>query len=85
MSDNSTDQRKIEVAELTHVMSSASGRNTMHRMLKYTGVDDDTFNPDTHEHARNSGRREVGLWLRDELKEACIDNYFIMLKENKDG
>ena len=78
-------EREIEVAEITQVMSSQSGRNVMHRLLRTTGVDEDMFNPDTHEHARNAGRRGVGLELRDELKEACIDHYFKMLKENEDG
>jgi hypothetical protein len=83
MSDNVTDQRKTEIAEITQVMSSKSGRNTMYRMLQFTGVDENMFNPDTHEHARNAGRREVGLWLRDELKGSCFSEYLIMLKENE--
>ena len=80
-----SDERDIEIAEITHVMSTESGRNLMHRILNQTGVDENTFNSDTHEHARNAGRREVGLWLRDELKMVCIDNYLRMLKEKNDG
>ena len=83
MNDNLTDGRKTEIAELTHVMSSASGRSVMFRFLQSTGVDESTFNEDTHRHAWNAGRREVGLELRGELKEVCIDYYFIMLKENE--
>ena len=85
MSDNETEQRNIEIAELTQVMKTTSGRNTMNRLLQFSGVDNNTFNKDTHEHARSAGRREVGIWLRDELKMACRDNYFLMLKENEDG
>lgn len=75
-------KRAIEIAELTQVMSSDSGRNVMFRVLHSTGVDNDTFSSDTHEHARNAGRREVGLQLRDEIKAAGLDNYFRMIKEN---
>lgn len=80
-----SDQRKIEIAEVDQVMKLESGRNTMYRLLQMTGVDENMFNPDTHEHARNAGRREVGLWLREELKMAGLDNYFRMLKENDDN
>lgn len=79
----SDDQRKIEIAETTQVMSTESGRNFVWRILKSTGVDDDTFDTDTHNHARNAGRRGVGLQLRDELKAACFDNYLRMMKENE--
>jgi hypothetical protein len=85
MSDNQTDARKIEVVEVHALMSNESGRHTMYRVLEFSGIDHDTFNKDSHEHARNAGRREVGLWLRDELKDACFDKYLMMLKENIDG
>ena len=77
--------RAIEIAEIAQVMSSDSGRNVMFRVLHSTGVDNDTFSSDTHEHARNAGRREVGLQLRDELKAAGLDNYFRMIKDNDDN
>ena len=78
----SDDQRKIEIAEMTQVMSTESGRNVINRILISTGVDDDTFNSDTHNHARNAGRRSVGLQLREELKACCFDKYLMMMKEN---
>ena len=85
MSDNETDKRKAEIAELTHVMSQPSGRSVIYRFLESTGVDESTFSPDTHQHACNAGRREVGLELKDELMTVTLDNYFIMIKENNNG
>jgi len=79
------DPRKIEVAELDFVMSTASGRSVMFRILEYSGLDVDNFDSDTHIHAMRAGRRSVGLFLRDELKQACYDKYMLMMKENEDG
>jgi hypothetical protein len=77
--------RAIEIAELTQVMSSESGRNVMFRVLHSAGVDNDMFCLDTHEHALNAGGRRVGLYWREELKAAGLDNYFRMMKENDDN
>ena len=85
MSDNTTDQQNINELEVSQIMSSKSGRHTMHRILEMTGIDDNMFNEDSHLHAKNAGRRETGLWLRDELKKADFNNYLMMLKENNDG
>lgn len=82
MSDNQTSERKVEIAEVHNIMSNTSGRHTIYRILEFSGIDDDMFDPDSHKHAKNAGRREVGLWLRDELKTACFSEYLMMLKEN---
>ena len=78
-------KREIEIVEISQVMSTKSGRNVITRFLGMTGIDENTFNKDTHLHAQNAGRREVGLWLRDELKESCFSEYLLMLKESNDG
>lgn len=80
-----TDERDIEIAEILGIMRSTGGRKTMYRILQFTGVDIDTFSADTHEHAKNAGMREVGIWLRDELKSVDYDLYMMMMKENEDG
>jgi len=79
------DPRSIELADLNYVMSSQAGRNVLYRFLRYSGLDVDNFNKDTHIHAKNAGRREVGLFMRDELKYACYNKYMLMMKENEDG
>ena len=76
------DPRQITLDDMMSVIRNESGRRFIHRILTETGVDEDTFKKDTHEHARLAGRREIGIWLRDELKLADTDNYFLMMKEN---
>ena len=78
-------KREIEIVEISQVMSTKSGRNVITRLLEMTGIDENTFSENTHLHAQNAGRREMGLWLRDELKEACFSEYLLMLKESNDG
>lgn len=75
---------KVEVSDIVGIMSTQSGRNFIQRILDYTGIDESTWNADTHEHARNSARRDVGLWIRDELINACPDKYMMMIKEKLD-
>ena len=72
----SNKKREIEVIEISQVMSTKSGRNVINRLMERTGIDEDMFNKDTHLHAQNAGRREVGLWLKDELKKACFSEHF---------
>jgi hypothetical protein len=77
-------EQEIEIAEIAHTMSSESGRRFIKRILDFTEVDENIFNIDTHIHAKNAGKREVGLWLQRELKQAVPGIYNNMLKE-QDG
>ena len=62
-------------------MKSPNGRRIIRRILEFTEVDADTFDADPIKHARNAGKRAVGLWLRDELKLISPDQLLIMIKE----
>jgi hypothetical protein len=84
MSEGVDKERTIELMEYTNILSTTGGRNAMHRILKFTGLDDRTFDKDERLSALNDGKREAGLWLRDELKAASPDKYLIMLKEHID-
>ncbi len=78
--------RAVEIAEISAIMKTAGGRNTMARILQTAGVFDSTYvkdNPD--ETIRRSIRRDFGLWLERELKEAAPGEYFTLLKEMNDG
>lgn len=79
------DPRTLELSDVDFVMSHRAGRNFMARLLEYTGIDTSAFNADGREHARNEGRREAGIWVRNELKEAAPDKFMLMLKEQNDG
>jgi len=85
MMDDLTDERKQEIADISGVMNTNAGRNTIYRILQSTGLDVNGYSSDTHEHAKNAGRREVGLWLRDEIKTADFGNYLMMMRENEDA
>ena len=85
MSDDKLDKRDLDVIETSQVLITVPGRNTLYRLLQMTGIDGSTFNDDTHKHAYNAGRRDVGIEIREELKMADKDNYFRMIMENENG
>lgn len=77
----STEQRNIEMAEITAMMSTEGGRRFIGRILDSTGVFNSTFDLDTHKHAYNAGKRGVGLNLISELEQACPDKYLQLMDE----
>lgn len=78
--------REVEIAELTGIMQSKSGRNVIRRILDMTRVFSDTFSPDPLQHAYNAGLRKVGLKLITELEEATPGEYQTLLRErSEDG
>jgi len=78
----SDDLRKIELAEMASMVTTATGRKVMWRMLVSTGFFADTFDPDPYVSARNAGGRQVGVWLWNELNEAAPERVTEMMKEN---
>lgn len=87
MSEISKDHaRKVEIAEISVIMGMESGRNVLARILRTAGVFESTYvkdNPD--ETIRRSIRRDFGLWLERELKEAAPREYNTLLKEIHNG
>ena len=79
-----TEQRNIEIAEITVMMSTEGGRKFVSRILESTGVFVSSFDLDTHRHAYNAGKRQVGLSLIAELQQACPDKYLQLLEERND-
>jgi hypothetical protein len=77
--------REIEIQDLSSIMSLESGRNVIAKILNYTNIDDDIFDQDPVTHARNAGRREIGIWLRNEIIAAAPDQYLRMMKEKING
>jgi len=66
-------------------MSTEGGRGFVSRILDSTGVFNSTFDIDTHKHAYNAGKRQVGLTLVKELEQACPDKYLTLLDERHDN
>lgn len=75
----------IENDDLLGIMRTEHGRRVLNRILKYANVDDDIFDADTHIHAKNAGRREIAVWLRNEIIGVAPDEYLIMLQEHTNG
>lgn len=75
------DIRKIEIAEVTVIMSTKGGRNFINRLLDQCSVFSDSYDSDTHNHAKNAGRRQIGLWLLNEIQEASPGEYITLMKE----
>lgn len=83
MSYDKDDSRAIEIADISVIMSTRGGRKFMNRLMNQCGVFNDTFETDTHDHARNAGRRQIGLWLVREIQEASPGEYITLLKERE--
>lgn len=79
-----TDTRTIEIAEITAMMSTQGGRAFVSRILDKCRVFRSTFDPDTHKHAYNAGKRDVGLAIIEDLQQACPDKYLQLLDERND-
>ncbi len=79
MSDKS---RELELHTIKEIMKTSNGRDFIHRCLTNTLVNESVFHKDERQHILNSGKREHGLWLQRELKEACPEYYLMMIKEN---
>lgn len=77
--------RDIEIAEISAIMGTRSGRNVFCRMLEQAGVFDKAFNKDPYLHAYTSGRREMGLEWLNELRSAAPGETKMMLAEREDA
>jgi len=76
--------RELEKYCISQVMNTENGRAFMYRCLQDCGTFENIFNVDPVLHAHSAGKRSHGLWLISELKDAALDNYFKMLKENEE-
>lgn len=74
--------RENELYDLDQVMRSEAGKRVLSRLMRYTGLIETVFDEDARRHAFNEGKRDVGLWFHQEMKEANSDMaYIILLKE----
>lgn len=87
MTDDAEKSRKIEIAELWSIMQTEGGRNFIARILKTAGVFSSTYVPGKpDETMRRSIKRDFGLWIEREVKEAAPEFYITLIREiNKDA
>lgn len=86
MGESNNHARNVELADLSAIMRIDSGRKVLARILRTAGLNTTTFvqdNPD--ETIRRSIRRDLGVWLAKEIKEAEPDLYYTLLKEIDNG
>ena len=77
-----TDERNIEITEIMRILGTEEGRKFMMKILNISGLDRDTFDKDTHQHAFKAGKRSIGIRIRDELQDAAPELYLRMLTEH---
>lgn len=80
-----TKLRKLELGNLSAVMSTGQGRAVMYRLMSQAGVFRQSYAGATNETNFNEGRRSQGLFLMAEMIEASSDLYLQMMKENTNG
>ena len=85
MSNSTNRANEIEIQEISDIMSTEAGRKFVSRILDMTNYFGDTFDHDTIKHARNAGRRSVGIDLFAELQNAAPDKLMILLRERING
>lgn len=71
----------IAIVEIAGIMKLASGRNVMRRVLEVCGTYSSTFDPDSHRHAYNAGRRAAGLSIEAMLRDAAPGEFQALMRE----
>ena len=69
-------------ADLQWLMQDRRGRRIARWMLGVTQLHARVFVPDAMELSRREGRREVGIEIEDEIREASLEGWLSMLKES---
>lgn len=77
-----TEKLTEEELDLDAVLNTDAGRRVLYRILMYTDLDQDVFNKDPITHAKNAGKRNVGVWLRNVIVSQAPNRFITMLKES---
>lgn len=74
--------REREVADLRNLMSTPSGRRFMWRLLDKAGIFKSSMTGNSQTFFLE-GQRNIGLFLMAQVNEHCLDEYVLMLTENR--
>ncbi len=79
--------RQAEIADLKKLLDTEWGRRIVWRLLGEAGVYEISYNFDGPRDAVifKEGRRQLGLFLMDEIHIARPDAYMLMVEENKNA
>lgn len=75
--------RLKEKEELSKLLNSAGGRWFLWRLLQKCGLYSTTSHLDPHRMAIESGKRDVGLWVIEQVNEVDPAGYMKLVKEAK--
>lgn len=74
-------KRAAEVADFKWVASDARGQRVIRRILEQAGIYQLSFAAEnTHATAFNEGRRNVGLFINDEILDICPEMWTAIMK-----
>ena len=71
-----------EVADVRQLMSAASGRRFMWRLLEKSGLYKSSMTGNSQTFFLE-GQRNIGLFLMAQINDHCLDEYVLMLNENR--
>ena len=74
--------REREVNDLKSVMASPGGRRFMWRLLEKAGIFKSSMTGNSQTFFLE-GQRNIGLFLLAQVNEHCLDEYVLMLTENR--
>lgn len=77
--------RRQQMDDIRTVMSNASGRRLMWRLLERAGTFSSIFNSDTHLMSYKSGYQDFGHFLMAEIVAADENLLLKIMKDNKKG
>ena len=72
--DKDDDLRDSELSDLTNMMAREDSRRVLVRVLQVSGVIESSYDEDPSKMVLSEGRRDIGLWLLQELKEADAES-----------
>ena len=74
--------RDREVSDLRALMSTPAGRRFMWRLLEKTGLYKSSMTGNSQTFFLE-GQRNIGLFLLAQVNDHCLDEYVLMLSENR--
>lgn len=75
-------ERENQLQDLAMLLQAPAGRRVVWRILSQCGIYSDGWDPSARIHF-NAGKRNVGLWLLDEVMAANDEAYLLMQREAK--
>lgn len=78
---NAKKLREQWVKDLKEVMSTPAGRRVLGQIIEGSGIKKSSYTGNS-ETFYKEGRRSIGIWLEDEIKEAAPKEFVLQFNEN---